>query len=238
MISKVFFDTCLGEMIEAVPPISEKDFNRLSQVNPFDEEKRTLCDTFKVLVDPALLRRTDNVAVLRPLLERSSLDDEGALVIPLTLKNLKVLCANPLPGAENGPVFQCFSDLVLDQCNGCPDTINVSFISERIAAETKGKDYPTQEKLLRERGFKVATLRHCILRDAAPILLTRTCADGPDTLARNPDPLHDRNGVYHSVVGGFAPRSGVVVDYYCDYDYGHIAVVPCVPAEVLSGIGT
>jgi hypothetical protein len=237
MISKVFFDTCLGQMIEAVPPISENDFNRLSQVNPFDPEKRTFCDTFKVLVDPTLLRRTDNAAVLQPLLENSWLDDEEALMIPLTLKNLKVLCAHPLQGAENGPVFSHFSDLVLDQRNVCPDKINVSFISERVAEETRGKNYLTQEKLLKERGFNVASLRHCILRDAAPILLTGTYADDECTYARNSDLIHVGNNVYHSVVGGFAPRSGVCVltSYYVRDAY--IAVVPCVPAEVLPALG-
>ena len=164
MISKAFYDQYLGVMTEPVPPISENDFNRLMKVNPFDEEKRRVCETFKVLVDPTLLRRTENVAVLEPLLEISSLDTQGALLIPLTLKNLKVLWDHPLQAADNSPVFRLFDDLVLDQCNDWPDRISVSFISECVAEETRGEDYDTQRKLLRERGFRVASLRHCIYK--------------------------------------------------------------------------
>ena len=51
MISKKFYDKYLGEMIEAVPPISEKDFKRLQERNPFDEGRRSIGQTFKVLVE-------------------------------------------------------------------------------------------------------------------------------------------------------------------------------------------
>ena len=224
-------------MTEPVPPISENDFNRLMKVNPFDEEKRTVCDTFKVLVDLPVLRRTENVAVLEPLLEISTRDTQGALLIPLTLRNLKVLCDHPQQAADNSPVFRLFDDTVLDQCNDWPDRISVSFISECVAEETRGEDYDTQRKLLRERGFRVASLRHCILRNVAPLLMTGTCADSERTFARNPDLIDDGNDVYHTATGGLGPCGGLVARYDYDHGYKYMAVVPCLPAEDLSSDG-
>jgi hypothetical protein len=249
MISKVFYDQYLGEMIEALPPISENALNRLKDVNPYDKENRTLRDTFKVLVDPTKFRRTDQVALLQGLLENSLLDNKGALIIPLSLKNLKVLCEHPLRGAENGPVFRKFSELVLDQCNVCPDKINVSFISDRAVEETRHKIYRAQEGQLRVLGFNVASLRHCILRNAASILSSGTCADDSGIYAANPDIVLDGR-VRHANVGGCFPHairsddgSSEDEDPYCAFglevhfyhpevvDVDNV-VVPSIPAGV------
>ena len=158
------------------------------------------------------------------------------LMIPFSLKNLRMLCAYPLKGKENTPVFdKNFSDAVFNHCNSHPDKVTVYFMRKRVADQSRNQSYAAQQEIVKSEEFEVTPLRERALLDSVMILKSGTCPDNrnPPIFARTRDAVLYGSDVYQSVVGGFAPRVGVCVSYddYVAHDY--FGVVPGVPAEVL-----
>ena len=232
-----------GKVVEKVPPISEEEFNKLQQPDPFEEGKLKL-ETFIVVVDPSFVMRTVDqetplaLDYLENLIESPKQENEQKreLKIPLSSKNIKVLSSYPLKGKENMPVFDYVNDEVFQQCNTRPDKISVYIMRRHVVDQSRGKPYAEQERLVKKEGFEVTPLRERLFFDVISILKDGTCPDNRDpqwrtTYARTSDIVHYDAEACHPVVGGFAPRAGVRVSY--DYGDGRsIGVVPGGPAEV------
>ena len=223
------------KLIGPIPPISEKDFNELTEEDPFENGKLK-GETFVFVVRPDKVARTlDEATPLALNASNELVENTGnstetgeVLEIPFSLKNHKMLCRYPLSGKENMPVFDegSFSE-VFKQCDTCPDKVSVYFMREQVAKQSRDKTYAAQEELVRTQGFEVTPLSIRALSDSVEILTSGTCPDNqtPWTFARTSDVVRYGNNAYQSVIGGFAPRAGVDVNFY-DYDGDHIGVVP------------
>ncbi len=233
----------LGEVVGQIPCISEVFFSILNTPDPFEEGK--LCkDSFVFVVDPHLIKRTAGEGTPLDLDAQGNLIELPAdqvqngkeLLIPHSLKNLRMLCSHPLEGKQNMPVFAHYSeDDIFNQCGASSNKVSVHFMRRCVADESRNMTYANQEILVTERGFDVTPLRVRALFDAVEILGSGICPDSHKlqyTYARCSDIVRYGSYDYHAAIGGFAPRSGARV---CDDDFGVdcVGVVPCVSAEVL-----
>ncbi len=253
-ISGKIISQYIGKVVEKIPPISEKQFNELKEPDPFEKGK-SKGETFVFIVDPSFVMRTIDketplaLDYLGNLTESPKQESEqnpetnttekSELKIPLSLKNVKVLCSYPLKGKENMPIFAYFNLEVSQQCNTRPDKMSVYFMRRHVVNQSRKQPYAEQEKPVKDKGFEVPSLRVRVLFDTVSILKDGTCPDANTprlTYSRHPETVRNGNNVYHSVIGGFAPGAGVHV-YYYDYYHDDIGVVPGRPAEV-PAIGT
>ncbi|HSW86117.1 MAG TPA: F-box protein [Rhabdochlamydiaceae bacterium] len=237
----------IGTVDEEIPYISEEHFNELNKLDPYEKGKLKK-ETWVVVVVPSYVLRTASQDAPLALYEAGNLvenqqtvsPEEKQLKIPLSLKNLKILCLYPLKGKENMPVFDPNSEsTVFDQCGLSTNKINIYFMRRHIVEESRGKPYAEQEQLLKDHGDKVIPLMPRALFDVISILQKGNCPDGcvPRwTFARHPDMVGYGNYAYRSIIGSFAPLSGVNVENssFCGvvYDHASIGVVPGGPAEV------
>lgn len=233
----------IGKMVGEVPSISEKWLLKLSEEDAFEKDK-SLGENYVFVVTPPFLTRT--VDQDTPL----ALDKSGNLIesplgivanqelsIPLSFKNLRILCSYPLKGKENTPVFDKTSlTEVFNQCHTCADKVRVYFMRKHIANQSKGVAYVDQEELVKRHGFEVTPLIVRALFDSITILDSGTCPDDrkPWAFTRNRDTVL-YNNVYQSIIGGFALRAGMRVDCISCED-AFIVVAPCVPADGILSI--
>lgn len=238
----------LGKVVEKIPPITEERFNELKEPDPFEEGKLKR-ETFVFIVDPAFVMRAietplalDHLGNLTASTKQESeqnpvktnTTEKSELKIPLSLQNIKVLSSYPLNGKENMPVFSQFSsDEVFQQCNTRPDKIGVYFMRRHVVIDQSRKQlYAEHEKLAKNKGFEVTPLRVRVLFDTVVILEDGTCPDARESQWTWIYSLHPEtvrylgNHVFPSVVGGFAPRAGVNVDYCSYQDDALIGVAP------------
>jgi hypothetical protein len=186
------------------------------------------------LIDLDRLKNAPDDLVVQPLVEGQQVE------VRFTLKNMRVLCAYPLKGAENGPVFHPKSlNEVFDQCgNICPDKVQVYFMMERVANLSRNLPFLDQTHFVEKQGLQVMPLRERALYDAICILKSGTCPDNRDpwTYARTSDIFHIFGSARQSAIGGFVPRAGVRVSSYSCDDHPLVGVVPGCPAEVLRSL--
>ena len=233
----------LGELVGEIPLISAVIFNVLNTPDPFEEGK-SFKDTWVFVVDPHLIKRTAGEGTPLDLDEKGNLielpvdqvQNGKELLIPYSLKNLRMLCSHPLEGKKNMPVFASYSnDAVFNQCSAISNQVRIFFMKRCIAEESRNMTYANQEILVTERGFDITPIRIRALFDSVEILESGTCPDSEKpryTYARCSDIVRIGSSVCHAGIGGFAPRSGACVsDSGCDYD--GIGVAPGVAAEVL-----
>jgi len=240
-ISGRMSEKLFGNFHEEIPCISRAIFNKCYRPDPFELGK-LMMHTFKIVVIPAFFERTSSAEFPFILDSKGDLQPVGTgewtgekLQIPNGIKNLKILCENPLAGKENLPVFSYFYDEILQQCKTCPDKISLCFMRTCIADESRNLPYQNQKALVEGRGFEVTSLRDRIFFDAVCILTSGTCPDARDShwsFARTSDIIVLGNSSYQLGIGGFAPRAGADV-HDNNYDDDFIGVVPGVPAEVL-----
>ena len=243
IIGKLF-----GEVVGPISPISEKVFNKLQDLDPYEKGKFKR-ETFVFVVDPHLIRRTIDKGALLALDESGNLieytsnstetgtAEKQVLEIPFSAPNHWVLCSHPLSGKENMPVFdKGYDPDVFKQCAPCPDRNRVWFMRKCVAEQTRRESYAEQKKLVEAQGDEVTPLRVRALFDSVKILTSRTCPDNNDpqafTFARTSDTVRCGNKVHQLVIGGFAPYRGM----HADDDYGHeghSGVAPGIPADVL-----
>ena len=156
------------------------------------------------------------------------------LMIPFSLKNLRMLCAYPLKGKENTPVFDKNSwEGVFNQCSAHPSKVTVYFMRKCVADQSRNKSYATQQLLVKSKGFEVTPLRERVLFDAVEILKFGTCPDIQSPVwafTRTADVVRFNGNDYPSVIGGYTPRVSVCVDVN-DYDSDFVGVAPGVPAN-------
>lgn len=239
----------IGMVDEEIPPISEKQFNELNELDPYEKGKLKK-ETWVVVIVPSHVLRSASQDVPFALDEAGNLvqnqqtaaTEEKQLKIPLSLKNLNILCLYPLTGKKETPVFDSNStSAVFDQCGLSTNKINIYFMRRHIVEESRGKPYAEQEKLLKDHGDEVIPLKPRALFDVISILQKRNCPDGRVprwTYSRHFDIIRfGNNNAYHSLIGGFAPLSGVEVRDFYDDACDSIGVVPGGPAEV-PAIGT
>jgi hypothetical protein len=244
----------LGKVLGEIPCISEEVFNKLNTKDPF-EEKKLMKDTWVFVVVPAYVERT--VSPRTPL----GLNDEGNLVeipkhriqkgsklkIPLSLKNIEVLCFYLLRGKKNKPVFHKLANKrVFEQCGASSDKTSVYFMRRWIVEESRSLPYAEQEELVGRFKFGVTSMRVRALFDAITILESKTCPDdvvGPfHRLARCSDTVLIKGYGYHPVIGDFFRCTNLrgrrihygVKVYYTRSNIAHnvYGVVPSISAEV------
>jgi len=238
----------IGKPVGKTPPISEKQFLRLAQPDPWEPEK-TYGQTFRFVCRYSFVERMLGGDV--PLV----LDELGNLVaapkdesssssatpktpekpkltkIPLTLKNLRVLSQYPLKGNENMPVFHEDSyEPVFEQCDTCARKNEVNFMRKQIVKETRNKTYVNQLALVKAKGTPElgATPLEVRTLDCAVSILNRgTCPEDREswTYARASNTVYDGDSVYQTKSGGFFPGSGLRVND-CNFAGGNIGVAP------------
>ncbi|MGC1878282.1 MAG: hypothetical protein WA678_02755 [Rhabdochlamydiaceae bacterium] len=238
---------CLGRFVGEVPMISANDFNKLqTAIDPYEPGK-TMSQTFKVMVEPTHIHRAYDATLSVTLTltgdfdlnapENSNLERER-LLIPYSLKNLKILAEHPLIKKGEGPVFSHFNSEVLSQCNHTLKTVNVHFMRIEVPEQSRNLTYADQKNRLKEDGYEIIPLITRLYFDVVEILTKDTCPDRKEeqqsTYSRTSDVLHSGNNVYPMAIGGFAPGAGVHVDddYLVDADDIRGAA-PGVPAEVV-----
>jgi hypothetical protein len=241
----------IGRVEEEIPDISEECFNKLNELDPYEEGKLKR-ETWVVVVVPSYVLRTPSQDtplaldtagnLVKVKKHQSAAIEEKQIKIPLSLQNLKMLCLYPLKGKEKMPVFSLNSILaIFKQCGLPTHKTNVYFMRRHIVEESRGKSYVEQEQILKNHGDEVIPLKPRTLFDAISILQTGNCPDdvgvSQRTFVRHPDTIPLGNSSYRSVIGGFEPFSGVTLFgldtcYTCnDHTFG---VVPGSLAEVPS----
>ena len=153
MIGRLF-----GKVIGPIPPISEKDFNELTEEDPFENGKLK-GETFVFVVRPDKVARTlDEATPLALNASNELVENTGnstetgeVLEIPFSLKNHKMLCRYPLSGKENMPVFDKDSDSeVFEQCDTCPVIVSVYFMRKKIAEQSRKKTYADSRRACKD----------------------------------------------------------------------------------------
>lgn len=218
------------------------------------EKAKKIKETFVFVVEPEFIKGTFKAGLLASLDNKRILTIEPSegnslleqeLEIPYSLKNLQVLSSYPLSGEEKGPLFSSHSKPeIFNACFHCSSRVNVYLMRKQIPELTRGKRYDVQDRLVKENGFQIMTLRSRVYFNAISILTTGTCPDaegpfnadeGPDIFARSSDFIKKGSLKYRWSVGSFSPKEGMVVnnsDYGLDDDcYG---VLPGIPAEAYS----
>jgi hypothetical protein len=221
----------IGKVVEKIPPISEKSFNELEEPDPYETGKLKR-QTFVFVVDPSFVMRTvgkeaplalDDLGNLIESPERESgqspenTTEKSELKIPLSLKNIKVLCSYPLKGKENMPVFDERSENeVFEQCNALPDKIAVYFMRRHVIDQGKRMLYDEQRKLVEDKGFEVTPLRIRAIFDSVDILKEGTCPDGRASqgyiYSHHSETVFYGCNVYHTFIGCFHPGDGLLVN--------------------------
>jgi hypothetical protein len=243
-ISRKKISRFLGELVGEIPLISAVVFGVLNTPDPFEEGK-SFKDTWVFVVDFPLIKRTAGEGTPLDLDKQENLIELPAdkvqngkeLLIPHSLKNLRMLCSHPLEGKKNMPVFskKHSSVEVFNQCSASSNKVSIFFMRRCIAKESSNMTYANQEILVTERGFIITPLSIRALFDAVQILESGTCPDSEKpryTYARCSDIVRYGSKVYHACIGGFAPSSGARV-IGSDCDIARIGVAPGVSAEVL-----
>jgi hypothetical protein len=245
-ISKKMIGQFLGKVIGKLPSISEAFFNRLNQPDPFQKEK-LIRGNYVLVVTPHLIKRAVDKETPQALYDCGNLiiakeneqDHSTAsdLIIPFSLKNLKVLCSYPLSGKKNEPVFKNDSS-VFKQSDICPNKeVKVYLMRKDIINLTRSWRYDNQKKLVEDQGFEVTPLRERALYDAVLILKSGKCQDSgyyPPAYARCSDTVFFDGVPQFTVLGGFFSYNGLSV-YSCEGNYTTVdmGVVPGIPAEAI-----
>lgn len=225
-----------------MPTIHEDMFNELNQPDPFEEE-RIMKETSVFVVEPEFILRKFSQQLSAALDKEGNLtvvnspNDSGVeqeLLIPFSLKNLKVLSAYPLAGQHNGSVFNARgSDAIFDECDSCSNGVNVYFMRKNVVG--RGLTPNDQKNLVARHNFKIMTLRPRALFDVVSILESGTCPDYDEpqsTLARTfelgdiDEDEEDEDNVNDPCIGCYVAPHGVVVCEGIGYDEDIIGVVP------------
>ncbi|HSW86822.1 MAG TPA: hypothetical protein VLG49_04910 [Rhabdochlamydiaceae bacterium] len=237
-----------GKMVGKVPPINEALFNRLNDPDPFEEGK-LIKENYVFVVDPSFIERKeatlnlDESGNLIELFKKESESNETQdLVIPFSLKNLRILSKYPLKGNENTPVFKNDSPgiVVFNQCDTCSDKVSIYFMRKHLAENSRGMSYSDQKELVEKNKFEVTPLRKRTLFDFVMIFQSGTCPDAFITgciFVRTSDsfcfhnPIYLPNPVYLAHIGNFIKKTGIRVDYSFENGERDIGVVPGIPAD-------
>ena len=242
----------IGKPVGKTPAISEKQFLRLFQPDPWEPEK-TYGQTFRFVCRYSFVERIlggdvplvlDEVGNLVPAPKDESssssapskdLEKPKLTKIPLSLKNLRALSLYPLKGKENMPVFYGNShELVFEHYDTCVEKNRVDITRDRVVEETRNKTYVNQLALVKAKTPELGAtpLEVRILYCAVSILNRGSCPDdqAPWTYARASHAVVDDSlGLVTS--GGFVFGSGLYVDYN-NLAVDHVGVAPGGPAEI------
>ena len=236
-----------GNIVGQVPDISEKWLMKLNDPDPFERSK-TIGENFVFVVIPSLITRTaDKKTPLfldestgelmeSPKLESSSSSSsatspEQDITIPLSLKNITTLCAYPLQGEKNKPVFG--DDIAVEvfrEDTPCLDKVRVYLMRKSIVERSAVEPFEHLEKFAQDKGFEITPLRERAWFDAYSILASGKCPDGHNTFAITSTYILHRSKFQTWKIGDFTPERGVDLD---DYQVlGTTGVVPGVPVAV------
>lgn len=223
MIDK-YFGTCIGEM----PFMSEDFFNKLSQQDPFDKEKKR-DETFEYVVIPEFIKRkfgpnlaatVDENGILK-ITPRSPEDDnviDEELLIPCKTRNIITLSYYPLAGIENGPVMmEKADDDKFEDLDGCSNKMGIYFMRKEVVG--KGQDYLLQEKSIKEKGLDILPLNVRAMSNSIHILKSKECFDKAVTktsnwtFARVSDAFKINGTEFKWAIGGFIPDMGMRLQY-------------------------
>jgi hypothetical protein len=174
---------CLGRFVGEVPMISAEDFNKLqNKMDPYEPDKK-MCETFRVIVEPTHIHRDYDKSLLDALIKEgdfdpndprnSNLESQG-LLIPYSLKNLKILAEHPLSQKSTKSVFNHFCPNVLDHFGSPLETVHIDFMRIKIPKQSRHLTYDGQRKMLESNGHEIMPLRTRLYFDVVEMLTEGT----------------------------------------------------------------
>jgi hypothetical protein len=238
---------CLGEFIGSVPNLSQEVFDTLmTGMDPYEPEKK-MSKTFVVVVEPTHILRLFHQALFDDLVKNGDFDvktaaidslKENGLIIPYSVKNLKILGEHPLNKKGNGLVFNSNSLAILDQYNTIAKTVNLSIMRLEVPKESLNLPYLKQKELLKKYGQAMAPLCTRLYFDLGEVLTKGTCPD------KKAEPLSSytwtsdelQTDASHSLIlGGFSPDSGLdfMLDEINSTVHPSLGSVPYLNAKVV-----
>ena len=246
----------LGHPLGKTASISERWIHMLEKQDPFDPNKR-MKDTFRIVCTYRFVERTfdgktpltldENGSLVVHKMESSHKFLEGPIVIPLSLKNQRILSLYALNGTKNPPVFDMEkTDPIFDQYDVCIAKKNGAYLMrEEVAKETKEKSFEKQLSIVQALGitvgapeFGVTPLEKRNLFNTIAILGKGTCPDTrlPWSYARSSNEIIVNNRTVRPLSGGFTRKSGLRIDMkpIVNVIVAGIGVVPGCQVEIFS----
>ncbi len=198
-------------MVGSIPKIRREVFACLYNQDPFQLE-RSIGKNYVFVVVPGLIQTKDDK------------------VVQFALEQLRDLHYSSAKG--RGSVIQDVIDNIFQDCARGSAKTSIFLMRRQIAYQTKGKLYFEQKETVERCQMQVTDLLTRTVFDAIQILRTGTCPDHWRDLVfvRCTDAVYIGGGDrIQSVIGGFVATLGIQI---CLYENKHLAVVPCIPAEV------
>lgn len=244
--------SCLGRFVGNVPVISKKAFDLLKHIKdpyePLNEPEKKMRETFSVIVEPTHIDRPYDQALLKVLVKYGDFDAKNPenynpktqrLLIPYSLKNLRVLAENPLPMTGRLPVFCYFDRQVLKQCSTVSKTVTVSVMRREVPVHSRNLILAEQKKRLKKDEFEMVTARTRFYFNVLEVqskyssCWNRYRNKNRWIFSRTSD-VCKINGVPIPVIVGEAYLgNGTIVYPLNDYADGDIGAVPCLPAKLV-----
>ncbi len=232
---------CLGEFVGEVPKISEDDFTRLFQNDPY-EPKKKIYETFRLIVEPHFIKRERENLLVENLLSSGDYQEENnsspqqEILVPYSLKNIKILSSSSIAilKVNSGPVLRSYPE-VFKQCSYPATKVNVCFMREEVPKQSRMLHFTLQKELFNKDRFEVPRLSPRALLNVVKILTTGHCPDARETeltFSSTSDTARFKYGESSLTIGGYSQDTGIVIIETISYGYAR-GSVPCwTPKEV------
>ena len=213
---------CLGKFVGEVPKISAKAFEMFkTEMDAYEPDKK-LSDTFVWVVEPTHVHRDYNEALLNDLVANQVFDagvleekklKENGLLIPYSLKSLKILVDHPLAKKGKGAVFYCFNLVALEQCSTIARVVKVSLMRKEVPEQSRNLYVLAQKECLKQKEHEMVSLGTRGYFDCIEILNHDTCPDKDETYSRTSDVFKVGEERYPLAIGDFKSGVGLGVPY-------------------------
>ncbi len=229
--------SCLGEFVGEVPKISEEDFNRLFENDPYESNKK-IYQTFLIIVEPRFFKRKYSYCLEEKLLKNGDFQMNGKdkvdLLVPYSLKNIKILSSSKFTLKKNvkGPVLRGYKE-VFQQCSFKATKVNISFMRSEVPKQSRMLWFHEQQELFQKHRFEMPRLSVRSLFNVVKILNTGKCPDSnqPEfTTTSTSDTARIEFGDYPLTIGGYSQDEGIHIVRQIGYGYGS-GSVPCWTAK-------
>ncbi len=163
----------MGKFVGVVPKISANVFELLkTAMDPYEPDKK-MSETFVIVVEPTNFHVPYHAGLFDDLVKKGDFDTKSeevgsfkknGILIPYSLKNLKILAGYAAAKKGKGPVFNHAYlgaenlQKILDQCSAIAKTVRVSIMRIEVPPQSCNESYDQQKGLLEEKGLEMVSL--------------------------------------------------------------------------------